>query len=292
MRRLPPIWILLLLLTASFALATVLQPRVAAWDPQADSAGVLKLVLGDSRRLLADQFMEQADVSFHSGYYPSIFDQRQAPKETGHMTSKEGTPEAEAHEQQMNFLGPPRDLFERFGRNFLITEHSHLEGGQQREILPWLRISAGLDPHRIDTYTVAAYWLRNSLGKVDEAERFLREGLRNNPGSYELWYELGLLYSENRHDSIKARNAWELSLRYWQKDEPSKTDPDLVGYEKIVVHLANLEERAGNLQKAIEYFAMALKTSPNPEVLRRQISELEQKLAANTSPNPTTARQP
>lgn len=289
MKGFSPIWGLLLLLTASFALATALQPRVDAWNPQTDSSGMIQQILGDSRRLLADQFMEQADVSFHSGYYPSIFDQRKAPKDTGHMTSKEGTPEAEAHEQQMNFMGPPRDWIERFGRHFLITEHTHLDGGNEREILPWLKISADLDIHRIDTYTVASYWLRNSLGKVTEAEQFLREGLRNNPTSYELWYELGSLYSENRHDLNRARNAWELSLRDWQMEEPAKSDPDLIGYEKIVVHLGNLEERAGNFERAIGYFNLALKTSPNPEVVREHISELRQDLEASRQTNSTTA---
>src|SRR5437588_9986821 len=105
------------------------------------------------------------------------------------MTAREGSTEAEEHERKMNFLGAPRDWVERFGRHFMITEHTHLQGGNEREILPWLRVSAELDPHRIDTYTVASYWLRSSLGKVDEAEQFLREGLRQNPGSYELWYE-------------------------------------------------------------------------------------------------------
>jgi tetratricopeptide (TPR) repeat protein len=292
MRRWSPVWVLLLLLSASFSLATLLQPRVEAWAPQADSGGILKLALGDSRRLLADQFMEKADVSFHSGYYPSIFDERKIPKDTGHMTSKEGSPEAEAHEQRMSFLGPPRDWIERFGRQFTITEHSHLENGDQREILPWLRLSAELDPHRVDTYTVAAFWLRSSLGKVTEAEQFLREGLRNNPTSYELWYELGLLYSENRHDVNRARNAWELSLRYWRKEEPAKREPDLIGLHKIVIHLADLEEHAGNFERAVEYFKMALTTSPGPEIVRKHIEELEKKLgSAARSNSTTTARQ-
>jgi tetratricopeptide (TPR) repeat protein len=282
-KRPAPIWILLLLLTASFTLAILLEGRAPGQTQQTDSGGVLKVLLGDSRRMFADQFFEEADVSFHSGYYPSIFSERQAPSGSVHMTSKEGSPEEEAHEQRMNFLGQPRDWIERFGRNFFITEHTHLEGGEIREILPWLRISAELDPHRIDTYTVSSYWLRNSLGKVAEAEQFLREGLRNNPGSYELWYELGLLYRENLKDPVRSRNAWELALRYWQQQEPSKAEPDKIGFEKIVVHLGSLEEQAGNLDQAIQYFKMALKTSPNPEVVREQIAELERKAATSHS---------
>jgi tetratricopeptide (TPR) repeat protein len=275
----------LLLLSASFTLATVLQPRLAPWEQQTDSGGVIKALLGDSRRLLADQFLEQADVSFHSGYYPSIFDDRKPPKGTEHMTSKEGSPEAEAHEQEMSFLGPPKDWIEGFGRHFLITEHTHLEGGNEREILPWLKLSAELDPHRVDTYTVAAFWLRNSIGKVTEAEQFLREGIHNNPQSYEIWYELGQLYAENRHDTFRARNAWQLAVRYWDQAEPSKADPDWIGWEKIVVRLANLEENAGHLDRAIEYLKMVVPHSPNPDALRERIAELQQRIATQQGTN-------
>lgn len=279
-----PIWIFLLLLAACFALATLFQPAAAAWTQRADAGGggLLKVILGDSRQLFANHFFIKADVYFHSGYYPSIFNQTQAPKDTQHLTSKEGTPEAEAHERQMNFLGPPHDWIERFGRHFMITEHTHLHGGNEREILPWLRISADLDPHRIDTYAVAAYWLRTSLGKVLEAERFLREGLRNNPGSHELWFELGVLYHENLHDDTRARNAWELALRYWNQQEPSKTDPDRIGRDKIVINLARLEEREGNLPRALDYLKMAVQSSPNPDVVRQQIIGMEQKIAAQS----------
>ncbi len=286
-RQPAPVLIFVLLLAAAFALATLLQPRSAAWTQKADSGegGLLKVVLGDSRQIFASHFFEKADVYFHSGYYPSIFDRRQAPKDSQHLTSKEGTPEAEAHEQQMNFLGPPRDWIEGFGRHFMITQHTHLEGGNEREILPWLRISADLDPHRIDTYTVAAFWLRNSLGKVKEAEQFLREGLRNNPTSYELWLELGLLYYENLHDDLRAKNCWELSLRYWQQQEPNKPEPDRIGLEKIVIHLARLEEKQGDLSRALDYLKMALKTSPHPEVIRQQIVEMEQKIGSKQRTN-------
>ena len=90
------------------------------------------------------------------------------------LTAREGEPAAEEHEKQMHFLGPPRDWIERFGRHFIITEHTHLAGKNRSEILPWLKLSAELDPQKIETYTVAAFWLRD-LGKIKEAERFLRE---------------------------------------------------------------------------------------------------------------------
>lgn len=278
MRRIfNPFLILILLFACAFSLATFLQPRAQGWDRRGNSANVLNLVLGDSRRMFANHFFVKADVSFHSGYYPSIFDQAKPPKDSRHMTSGEGSPEEEEHERKMTFLGPPRDWIESFGRHFFITKHTHLENGDEREILPWLKLSAELDPQRIDTYVVASYWLRSRLGKVSDAEQFLREGLRNNPNSYDLLYEMGCLYNENYHDLNRARHVWELALRRWHEQEPGKKDPDLNSLEKILIHLARLEEQSGNGDRAIDYLEEAAKSSPSPELLRRQITELKAK---------------
>jgi tetratricopeptide (TPR) repeat protein len=272
-----PYLVLLLLGAACFSLAAVIEPRTAAWQARDDSGSILTILLGDSRRLFANQFFVQADVSLHSGYYPTIFDQSQAPKDSRHMTAAEGSKEDEEHERKMKFLGPPTDWIDRFGRHFMITEHSHLEGGKEREVLPWLKLSAELDPHRIDTYTVAAYFLRN-LGKVKEAEDFLRDGMRNNPDSYEILFDLGRLYSENYHDETRARNVWELALRKWIAQESNKKDPDNQTLEKIVIHLARLEETSGHVERAIVLLERAKSVSPNPHALQLQIDELRQKL--------------
>src|SRR6185369_3664012 len=137
MRRSPTIPILLLLGAACFSLATMVQPRAADWSKRGDSGNVLKVLLGDGRRLFANHFFVKADVSFHSGYYPSIFDQAQAPKGSRHMTQshdEHGANEAEEeHERRMNFMGAPRDWIERFGRHFIIAEHTHLAQGTEKE---------------------------------------------------------------------------------------------------------------------------------------------------------------
>ncbi len=278
-RGIPPALILVLLLVLSFALATMLQTRVWRWSGQQESDSVLKVLLGDGRRIFANQAFSEADVYFHSGYYPSVFDQTQAPKDSRHMTAAEGTTEEEEHERKMQFLGQPRDSIERFGRHFLITEHSHLAASQEKEILPWLKISAELDPNRIDTYTVAAYWLRKELHKPDEAEQFLREGLRNNPQSYELLLELGRLYRENYHEDQRARNVWLLALRRWQETETGKKEPDDRSLEEISVNLARVEEEQGDLKDAIAHLQMAETVSPNAAPLKAQIEELQKKAA-------------
>jgi len=273
-KLLAPKLVLLLLLAGAFALATSLQGRALSWTNRAKANGLLNILFGDGRRLFANHFFIKADVSLHSGYYPSIFDQRQAPKENALAGVEDSYHE---HEEEMDFLGKPKDWIERFGRHFEVTKHTHLEGGQEREILPWLRVSAELDPQRVETYTVAAYWLRRHLEKVDEAEQFLREGLRANPASYEILFELGLLNYESRHDAGRARNLWELALRRWREREPGKKEPDNRVLEQITVNLARLEEEQGNFARAIDYLEQAKKVSPAPEALQERIEEIKKK---------------
>lgn len=271
---------LVLLATGSFSLATMLQTGPLGEGTQSQSDSVLKVLLGDGRRIFANQAFVEADAYFHGGYYPSVFDQRQAPKDSRHMTAAEGSQEEEEHERKMNFLGQPHDWIERFGRHFLITEHLHLQGDKESEILPWLKLSAELDPQRVDTYTTAAYFLRKELNKPEQAEKFLHEGIRNNPGSYELLYELGRLYHENYHDDLRARNIWQLALLRWQEREAGNKEPDMRGLEEIAINLARLEEQAGDLPDAILHLELAARISPHNGVLRRQVEELKARLKA------------
>ena len=268
-----------LLLTICFTLATHLVPRSNYWT-QSNEGSFLKVALGDAQRMFANHFFTKADAYFHSGYYPSIFDQA---KETDkHMTDLHGGDdhdEAE-HESASDFLGKPRDWIDRFSRHFYPSTHSHLDKpGEAKEILPWLRLSAELDPHRVETYTVGAYWLRFNMRKPNEAEEFLRQGLHENPNSFEILFELGKVYLDSRHDTNHAQNIWELALRRWQEQEVAGKKPDALLCDEIVANLAHVEEEQGNLAKALSYLEMEAKVSPAPETVQKWIAELKKKMA-------------
>jgi len=93
---------LALLAVLCFSMAVILQPRAMDWSERAKSDSVLKVLFGDGRRLFANHFFVQADVTFHSGYYPSIFDQAEKPTESpmisGHHDEHEEH-EAAAHDE-------------------------------------------------------------------------------------------------------------------------------------------------------------------------------------------------
>jgi hypothetical protein len=142
-----PYLLLALLLTVCFTLATCLAANAVAWssrdarqshpasEPLAVNAvawnnrtradNVFGVLFGDGRRLFANQFFTMADVYFHSGYCPSIFDLRNEGTKTI-VSASHGGAETEKEEIKTDFLGRPKDWIDRFGRHFRITDHTHL----------------------------------------------------------------------------------------------------------------------------------------------------------------------
>jgi tetratricopeptide (TPR) repeat protein len=273
--------ILAALLTLAFTLATILPPQVAQWSSHAKSDNFLSLMFGDSRKIFANQFYTMADVYFHSGYYPSVFDR--AKKESEVAEASHGHTDTPDEEAKEDFFGKPKDWIDRFGRNFRIMHHTHLENGNEREILPWLKLAAELDPQKIETYTVSAYYLSAHLHQPREAELFLREGLRNNPDNCEILFELGRVYYENDHDVTRARNLWELGVRKSAALPEPKSIADKAILDRLLDHLAKLEDENGNFAQAIHWLQTAKSVSPDPAALQERIAEIQKKITAQNS---------
>jgi tetratricopeptide (TPR) repeat protein len=283
---------LILLLVICFALIAWLQPRYEARINRDRPAGsLLADLLGDGRKLAADYFYVQADVYFHSGYYPSVFDRaRQEEVEESAVSHPEAEHGGEQGHEEKGFMGEPLDWIDRLRRHFRPSVHTHLYGAQLREILPWMKLSAELDPHRVQTYSVTAYWLREKLHRPYEAEDFLREGLKQNPHSPELLYSLGEVYLENLHDYPRARNTFLAAWRCWNEVEGPKPEKTKTGegqrndllLEQILGALVQTEEASGHYEKAIEYMELVKKNSPNPAEVQKRIDALKLKLSDET----------
>lgn len=334
----------LLLLAVAFCFATVLEPWHQSWEGGRTRAeNVIQVALGDSRQLFARHFFLKADAYFHNGYYPTIYDKKEGYGGAhlagdAHGSGGEG-------EDELNFLGEPRDWIDAFSRNLFPSRHTHLgdsgcghsccqrerspddghdkdhstgEGGDadhehgeaglahehcehcehgdgadsdpqdhdhdrghqgrraadEREILPWLKVALELDPKRVQTYVVAAFWLRTSLKQVDQAERLLRDGLRKVPGDPELLFELGRILLEERNDLPRARNVWEIALKNWTEREAGRENPNVFMLAQMLGNLATLEEKAGRKEAAIRYLERLSVVSPNKESIAKWIETL------------------
>jgi len=256
------------------------------------SDNFFNLVLGDSSRIFANQAFVEADVYYHSGYYPTIFDNNQA-FETPHMAEDTGAVASHNSGEETGFMGPPRDWLDAFGRHFMPNRHTHLdEGGptddlsgnsKVAEILPWLKLSSKLDPEDIRTYLVMSFWLRNNLNQPAEAEQVLHEGLRYNHANPQLLYELGRIYFENYKEPDRARTIWQAGVRSWQEEDtgiplPQRyaiTNDDHYIFEQLQMHLAQLEGSAGHVDAAIDHLKQAQLASPKPADIQKQIDELK-----------------
>ena len=293
--------LLVALLVFCFGLAANLQPRFHSLESsRRQSSNFFSLLLGDSSRIFANSFFVKADAYYHSGYYPTIFDNNSAFR-TAHMAEDTGAVASHNEGEEGAFMGPARNWIDAFGRHFIPNRHTHLdEGGasgelgdskEVREILPWLKLSAELDPENIKTYTVTAFWLRTKMNQVSEAEQVLREGLRHNSNDPQLLFELGRIYFENYHDFARARNIWEAALRSWARQAPGVPLPERLKptdenfddrflFEQLQTYLAQLEEKAGNLDAAIARWQQARLASPNPQEIQKHVDGLKQKPAA------------
>lgn len=263
----------------------------------------LNIAIGDGQKIFAGHFYRKADVYFHSGMYPSIFDNNASFK-TAHIGEDAGATGSKNQGGEASYLGQQPDIIDRFGRNFFPSRHTHLDegvaaghkagfaspelaesdSGEVREILPWLKLAQELDPEEPLTYTVTAYWLRSRMNKPREAELLLREGLKVLPDHPALQFELGRIYFENNKDITRARNVWRHAAEAWQKQEGLKAEPDTFILEQIQTHLAKLEEDAGNLSVAIRYWEQAKIHAPKPDVIQERVDELRQKQSSSNVP--------
>jgi len=294
--------LLLALLIFCFGLAANLLPQFRAMEIRLhQSDNFFVLIFGDSSRLFANSAYTEADSYYHSGFYPTMFDNRSG-FQTPHMAEDTGAVASRNQGgEDTSFMGPPRNWIDAFGRHFIPNRHTHLDtggasddlsGGKEvGEILPWLKLSAELNPDDVNTYVVISYWLVR-LKQFDTAEQVLREGMRQIPNDPHLLFQLGRIYFENYHQTAQARNIWEAALRDWNKQtgnaplaEKLKLNTENLDnvyiFEQIEANLARLETSAGNLNAAIADWEQAKLASPNPEDVQKNIDELKQKANGN-----------
>jgi hypothetical protein len=252
---------------------------------------IFEITLGESRELFANEFYVKADAYYHSGFYPTIFDNNEAFK-TAHIAEDTGAVSSKNHGDDISFMGPPRDWIDAFGRHFLPDRHTHLDAGgadndlggssEVGEMLPWLKLSTDLDPQNVQNYTVSAYWLRQRMNQTNEAFQVLMNGLRHNPGSPDILFELGRLYAESYQDTNRAQNVWLAAAHNWH---PMSGTNDAVFannfiYEKITTQLGQTERDEGHLQAAIDWFEKAKAVSRTPDAVQSMIDETKKKMSS------------
>ncbi len=123
----------------------------------------------------------------------------------------------EEHEKEMDFLGS-RDWIDRFGRHFYPSTHSHLDKpgqGQGNHAVAEAVRETG--PEASGHIYTGGLLDEEEPGQIGGGGGVFTAGLEGESGSYEILFELGLLYYEDRHEPMRARNLWEAALRRWRR---------------------------------------------------------------------------
>jgi len=211
-------------------------------------------MLGETRAIVSTWSFLQADVYYHGGIYDF----------TGNHTfcthDAKGKEELRTHIH--NFLG-------RLSKEIDITEHIHLKGDQTKEIIPWLYYSAKIDPHNTDAYTITAFYLSHIFGKNEDALDFLREGLKYNPDSWKINFEIGRMYFQCFNDPEKAVRF--LSRAYLlQKEKPH----DKFQQRYVLTLLAASYEAIGDEQSALKTYKHLSELCPKEETFKPRIDKI------------------
>ncbi len=273
------------LLAASAVLASWLgrQGGVRGNPRDGRQADVMALVFGEARKVVSGGLYDRADLYFHGGIQAAADNcaEQAAEGRGGALAAAAAGSAAHADEDghaETGLVGERWDLWSRLNRRIHPTEDRHASGVRElKEVVPWLWAAAAADPHNTLAYGVGAYWLARELGRVDEALRFIGEGIRNNPDSCELEFCRGeLLYLRPRGKRDPATmKAFSAALRKWTPEQFDRQEEARMCRRNILMYLATLHEQAGGHEAAKKCLRELLRMVPDHSPAIRMLGEIE-----------------
>ncbi|MFN3684253.1 MAG: tetratricopeptide repeat protein [Fimbriimonadaceae bacterium] len=155
-------------------------------------------------------------------------------------------------------LDPAQFLFALVGfKEFIagilwVRADSFFEQGNYDAVLPIIRLVTWLDPHQIDVYATGMWHIgynftdteqRSDRRYIPVALAFGAEGARNNPTTYELFFETGWLWYHKIDDN------YENAVRWWEEAMKRK---DMPPARKNL--LSPAYQRNGQIREALDLY--------------------------------------
>ena len=237
------------------------------------NSSAVATMLGEFRTSLNDIMFIKTERYLHSGVGYKMHHEKELFSVSARVDkSVEHTAETIIRTHQKDFRGLIGDL-ERSIKPWRDPSkgHTHTDGS---ELLPWYRIMTLNDKHNVRAYHLGSFWLMHQ--DIEEALKFIKEGLEYNPDAFQIYMMLGRVYSkkgmimveENSEEQsseaedcfLKARDAYikatELALHQRPPlgaDDPANTgwtsymEEDARGSARFVVMI---ERRYGSPEEA------------------------------------------
>lgn len=174
---------------------------------QARNSSAVGVMLGELRTSASDLLFLKTERYFHGGiaYALKPGSQTKAP-----VSSLEGVACA-AEGAETVILSPDRDFRGLIGKlhrevhPWRAASDSHEHSEAKREMLPFYRLMTLCDPHSIRAYTIGAFQLKSE--DADQALKFIEEGIKHNPQSFQLHLMHGRVWAQKGRDSANAPGA-------------------------------------------------------------------------------------
>lgn len=152
------------------------------------------------------------------------------------------------------------------------------------ELLPWYRLITLSNPKNIRGYVIGSFWLlsNNNVKQTNEALKFINEGLKNNPKSFQLYLMRGRIFlrlNDNKRALENFTKARQLAIAQRPKegtDNPVWTIDLEEDFLFAFRYEAILFRDSGNIQRALEIAKKALEYAPNDksfQILIKNLSE-------------------
>ncbi len=176
-------------------------------------------------------------------------------------------------------LTPPSEAFtnawyQRIARTLSPQTHAHATGDQVKDMMAQIWFSLLADPHNVDAYLIAAYWLAGpDINRPDMAQKVLQEGQRRNPRHHEFPCELALLaLKTGRLDA--ARTHLEAGLRLWPGVRDPASKQTRLDKETLLTYRALLHEHDGRIAEALADWREVLSIFPSREEVHQRVKDL------------------
>ena len=121
--------------------------------------------------------------------------------------------------------------------------------GEYAPIIKLVKLITTIDPHQLDVYATGAWHMAyNFMDKrlIIDGIEFLEDGCRNNPGVYDLFFELGYMHRDKTKDFAAAAAAYRLA------ETKGRTTGEETAPAYVRHQLAHAYSRAGRIDDSIE----------------------------------------
>lgn len=230
---------------------------------------ILYKALGETRKILADSAFMKGDEYLHGGV---VAKDKSKCQEIERMPEHVKDARAYTHrghprrERKEGAAVPVWNILPYLGGVIHISEHVHLHGEEEKELLPWFYYAVRLDPNNVDAYVIGGYWIGSRMNKPDEAIKFLKEGLANNPDSWRIYAQLGEIYFINKKDYEQVLTNMQKACELFTGENSDKFDK-----KEVYTFMAASYEKLGETDKANEFYGKILALFPEDKAALEKI---------------------